>query len=141
MTQAMCTSFKLGLAKAQHNFSASGGHQYKLALYTGAVTLDASTTDYSSSGEVVSAGYTPGGFLLTNVEPSADGTTVMITFASPPSWTGVSFAPTQALLYNVTAGNKAVAVLDFGGVQSITVGDFVVTLPPVTKTTALLRLI
>jgi len=141
MTQAMCTSFKKELFTAAHNFSAVGGHAFKIAVYTSAATLDASTTVYSSSNEVVSSGYTAGGFALTNVDPSSSGTTAMVTFSVNPFWTGVTFTASQALIYNSSAGNKAVAVLDFGGNQTVVAGDFVLTLPAVTSTTALLRLV
>lgn len=140
MTQAVCTSFKLEVLKAQHNFSASGGHTFKFALYTAAATLGASTTAYSATDEVTSTNYTAGGFTLTNVEPSASGAVAMCSFSSNPTWTTVSFTASQALLYNSSAGNKAVAVFDFGGSQTVAAGDFVVTIPAVTATTALLRL-
>jgi hypothetical protein len=140
MTQAMCTSFKVEVLKAQHNFSASGGHAFKFALYTPSATLDHTTTVYSSSNEVTHANYAAGGFALTNVDPSASGTTAMCSFSSNPTWTSVSFTASQGLIYNTSASNKAVAVFDFGGSQTVTAGDFVVTLPAVTSTTALLRL-
>lgn len=139
MTQAMCTSFKVEVLKAQHNFSASGGHTFKFALYTPTATLDASTTVYSSTNEVSSANYTAGGFTLTNVDPSSSGTTAMCSFSSNPTWSGVTFTASQGLLYNASASNKAVAVFDFGGSQAVVAGIFTVTLPAVTSTTALLR--
>lgn len=140
MTQAICTSFKQELFQAVHNFLASGGHVFKLALFTAAATLNDTTTAYSVTNEVSSANYTAGGFALTNVNPSASGTTVMVTFSPNATWTSVTFATSQALIYNTSASNKAVAVLDFGGVQTVTAGNFVVTFPAVTTTTALLRL-
>jgi len=140
VTQALCTSFKQELLKAVHNFSASGGHAFKLALYTSAATLDETTTVYAATNEVASAGYSAGGFALTNVEPSTSGTTAMTSFSPNATWTGVTFTTSQALLYNSSASNKAVAVLDFGGNQTVTAGDFVVLFPPVTASTALLRL-
>jgi len=140
MTQALCTSFKVEVLKAQHNFSASGGHTFKFALYTVTATLDHTTTAYSATNEVAHANYVAGGFTLTNVEPSASGTTAMCSFSSNPTWTTVSFTASQALLYNSSVSNKAVAVFDFGGSQTVTAGDFVVTLPAVTAATALLRL-
>jgi hypothetical protein len=140
MTQAMCTSFKVELFKAQHNFSASGGHTFKFALYTPSATLDSTTTAYSATNEVTSTNYTAGGFTLTNVDPSSSGAVAMCSFSSNPTWTTVSFTASQGLLYNSSASNKAVAVFDFGGSQTVTVGDFVVTLPAVAPTTALLRL-
>lgn len=141
MTQAVCTSFKSELLSATHNFNASGGHTFKLALYTSSATLDATTTVYSATNEVSSANYTAGGFTLTNVNPSTSGTVVMVTFSVNPSWGPVTFAPSQGLIYNTSASNKAVAVIDFGGTQTVTAGTFLITLPAVTSTTALLRLI
>jgi hypothetical protein len=141
VTQALCTSFKAQLFQAAHNFSAGGGHMFMLALYTGAVVLDASTTMYSPTGEVVSVGYNAGGFVLTNVNPSVSGTTAMQTFATNPTWTGVTFIASQALLHNASQGGLAIAVFDFGGGQSVVGGTFTINLPPVTPTTALLRLV
>jgi hypothetical protein len=141
MTQALCTSFKVELFRAAHNFSASGGHTFKCALYTSSAALDATTTAYSSSNEVAHANYTAGGFPLTNVDSSASGTTAMQTFSSNPTWSSVSFTASQALIYNSSVSNKAIAVLDFGGNQTVTNGTFTVNLPPVTATTALLRLV
>ena len=137
----MCTSFKVELFQAVHNFKASGGHTFKCALFTGSVTLDATTTAYAATGEVSSAGYTAGGFTLTNVDSSSSGTTAMQTFSANPSWTGVSFTASQALIYNSTQSNKAVAVLDFGGSQTVSAGTFTINIPTLTATTALLRLV
>lgn len=141
MTQALCTSFKKELFTATHNFAASGGHIFKLALYTPAATLDDTTTVYSATNEVSSANYTAGGFTLVNVDPSSSSTVVMVTFATNPTWGSVSFTTSQALIYNTSAGNKAVAVLDFGNSFTVAAGNFVLTFPAVTTTTALMRLI
>jgi hypothetical protein len=141
ITQAMCTSFKQELFTATHNFAASGGDVFKIALYTNAASLGASTTVYSSSNEVASgAGYTTGGFTLTNVDPTTSGTTAMCTFGVNPSWTSASFTCRGALIYNTSKSNKAVAVLDFGGDQTVSAGTFTINLPAVGPTTALLRL-
>jgi len=141
MTQGICTSFKVELFQAVHNFKASGGHTFKCALYTASATLNPAVTAYSSSNEVAHANYTAGGFPLTNVDSSASGTTAMQTFSANPTWNNVSFTASQALIYNSSVSNKAVAVLDFGGNQTVTNGTFTVNLPPVTATTALLRLV
>jgi len=146
VTQALCTSFKLEMLKAQHNFAASGGHTFKIALAKAGVVLSASTSNYSALGanEVGNTGtYSAGGLILTNVDPSADGTTGMVTFSGNPQWTGVTFTDcTQALIYNTNGGsNLAVAVLDFGGNQAVTAGTFTINLPSATATTALLRFI
>jgi hypothetical protein len=137
----MTTSFKVELFRAAHNFSASGGHTFKIAVYTGSATLDAATTAYSATNEVSSAGYSAGGFTLTNVDSSSSAGVAMQSFSTNPSWTGVTFTATQALIYNSSASNKAVAVLDFGGSQAVVNGTFTINLPSVTSTTALLRLI
>jgi hypothetical protein len=145
MTQALCTSFKLEMLKAQHNFAASGGHTFKIALAKAGIVLNAGTTNYSQLGvyEVGNAGtYAAGGLILTNVDPSADGTTGMVTFSGNPQWTGVTITDcTQALIYNSSQSGKAVAVLDFGGNQAVTAGTFTINLPSATATTALLRFI
>jgi hypothetical protein len=140
VTQAVCTSFKKELLTATHNFAAAGGHTFKIALYTAAATLDATTTVYSATNESSGTNYTAGGFTLVNVDPSISGTTAMCSFSTNPTWTSATFNASQALIYNTSAGNKAVAVLDFGGTQTVTAGDFVITWPAVTATTALLRL-
>jgi transcription initiation factor TFIID subunit TAF12 len=103
--------------------------------------LNAATTAYSSSNEVTHANYTAGGFILTNVDSSASGTTAMQTFSANPTWSGVSFTASQALIYNSSVSDKAVAVLDFGGSQIVTNGTFTINLPAVTATTALFRLV
>lgn len=142
MTQAVCTSFKREVLIAGHNFAAAGGDVFKMACATPSATLDATTTNYSALGanEVTSSGYVAGGFTLTNVDPSVSGTTAMVTFATNPAWSGVTFTSNQALLYNSTKSGAAVAVLDFGGSQSVVGGTFTINLPAVTATTALLRL-
>jgi hypothetical protein len=136
----MCTSFKKELLTATHNFAAAGGHTFKIALYTAAATLDATTTVYSATNESSGTNYTAGGFTLVNVDPSISGTTAMCSFSTNPTWTSATFNASQALIYNTSAGNKAVAVLDFGGTQTVAAGDFVITWPAVTATTALMRL-
>ena len=144
MTQAMCASFKVELGRALHDFTATTGHAFKIALYKAAATLGATTTVYSVTNEVGDTGsYAAGGLALTNVTPSSSGTTAMITFGASPQWTGVTFTDcTQALIYNTNGGqNRAVAVLDLGGNQAVTAGTFTINLPTVTPTTALLRLL
>ena len=81
----LCTSFKVELLKGVHNFSASGGDTFKIALYTSSATLDASTTAYSATNEVSGTGYTAGGNTLTNIEPTSSGTTAYLDF-SDTTW-------------------------------------------------------
>ena len=77
----MCTSFKQELLQAQHDFTASTGDTFKLALYTNSASFDASTTDYTATNEVSGTGYTAGGGTLTNVTPTTSGTTAFTDFA------------------------------------------------------------
>jgi hypothetical protein len=141
ITQAMCTSFKKELFTATHNFAASGGDTFKMALFTSSASLDATTTAYSGTNEVPNgSGYTTGGFTMTNVDPSTSGTTAMATFSANPSWTSASFTCRGAQLYNSSKSNKSVAIFDFGGDQTVSAGTFTINLPAVGPTTALLRL-
>jgi hypothetical protein len=70
----MCTSFKQELLQAQHNFTASTGDTFKLAMYTNSASFTAATTDYTTSNEVSGTGYTAGGGTLTNITPTTSGT-------------------------------------------------------------------
>lgn len=141
ITQAMPTSFKVEILQAIHNFGPTTPNTFKMALYTNSATLNASTTVYSSTNEVVSANYTAGGLALTiSTTPTSGGTTAYISFTSPVTWSGVTFTTRGALIYNSTQGNKAVAVIDFGTDQIVSGGDFNVIFPAATSTTAILRI-
>lgn len=144
ITQALPTSFKVELFKAQHDFSAAGGHTFKIALYTSSATLGASTTDYSVTNEVSGTGYTAGGAALTNVEPTSSGTTAILDFADV-SWASATFTARGALIYNTTTGGggpttDAVAVLDFGTDKSVSSGTFTVNFPVADATSAIIRI-
>lgn len=144
ITQALTTTFKVQLLKGQHDFSASGGHTFKIALYTSSATLGASTTDYSSTNEVTGTGYTAGGATLTNVEPEASGTTALLDFADV-SWTSASFTARGALIYNTTTGGgstttDSVVVLDFGADRTVSSGTFTVTFPAADASSAIIRI-
>jgi hypothetical protein len=139
ITQAMCTSFKVELLTGTHNFTNSTGHTFKIALYTSAATLGASTTAYSATNEVSSANYTAGGNTLTNVTPTSSGTTAFTDFADT-SWNNVTFTANGALIYNSSASNKAVAVLSFGGDQSVSAGTFTIQFPTADASNATVRL-
>lgn len=141
ITQAMCTSFKAELLQGIQNFGPTTTDSFKIALYTSSANLDASTSVYTSSNEVSSANYTAGGLALTvSVTPTTGGTTAFISFASPLTWSGVSFSTLGALIYNATEGNKAVAVLSFGTTQTVSGGDFNVIFPAAAAATAILRI-
>lgn len=110
LISSICNSYKQEAFRGVHQ----AGDEYYLALFTPLVTLDANTTIYSATGEVVDANYNPGGQLLTGFNTGISGTTAWFTFDSPVTWNHVTFTLRGALIYNKTRGNKAVATLNFG---------------------------
>jgi len=146
-TQAMCTSFLGELMTATHNFTTSTGNTFKGALYLSSATLNASTTAYSSSGEVTGTNYIAGGVTITNgTSPlsSNTSTTAGVGYWTPSAsitYTNVTLttAFNCVLVYNSTSSNKAVSVHTFGD-QTVTAGTFTLTMPSNTTSTALIRL-
>jgi len=139
ITQALCSSFKREIFEATHDFNASGGNTFKVALYTSSASLSAATTAYTTSGEVTGTGYTAGGKTLTNVDPTLSGTIGFIDFSNI-SWTSATFTARGALIYNSTNGNKAVTVLDFGGDKDVSNGTFSISFPTPSSTAAIIRI-
>ena len=140
ITSAVCTSFKVELLKGVHNFSASGGNTFKIALYTSSASLGASTTAYSSSNEISGTGYTAAGATLTSVDPVADSTTAVCDFADV-SYTSASFTANGCLIYNDSAsGDPACVVVAFGGDKTVTSGTFTIQFPTADASNAIIRL-
>jgi len=146
ITTAMPTSFKVEILKAVHNFTASTGNTFKIALLkataAGSGTFGAATTNYSqlSTDELATAsGYTQPGNTLTSVTPVADGTTAVCDFADT-TWTSATFTTCGALIYNSTASGAACAVLSFGGDQQVSSGDFTIQFPAAAASTAIIRI-
>ena len=135
---AFCTSAKVGFLTGTYTPLAD---TMKIALYTNAATLDATTTVYTSSGEVSSSGtnYTAGGNTLAGNAISSGGTTAWLTF-SDSSWTTATFTARGALIYDSSQSNAAIAVLDFGADKTATVGTFTVQMPVAAASTALIRI-
>jgi hypothetical protein len=133
IVQTQTTSFKKELYQAVHNLSTD---TLKIALYTGNANLNADTTAYSATNEVVASGYTAGGNTLTGVTISSADYTAYVNFANT-AWTAAITARC-ALIYNVTQGNKSIAVIDFGSDKTSTT-TFTITMPTNTSTTALIR--
>ena len=133
IVQTQTTSFKSQLYQAVHDLTTD---QLKVALYTGDADLNADTTIYSSTNEVVATGYTAGGQLLTGVTLNTYGYTAYVNFNNAV-WTGATITARCALIYNVTKGNKSICVLNFGSDKTQT--NFTVTMPSNTYTTALIR--
>lgn len=140
IVQAMSTSFKVELLTGTHNFTASTGDTFKIALYTSSATLGASTTVYSGTNEVANGnGYTTGGNTLTSVTPTSSGTTAFTDFADT-TWTNATITARGALIYNSSKSNKAVAVLDFGSDKISTNGDFTIVFPTPDASNAIIRI-
>jgi len=137
----MCTSFKKELMTATHNFSASGGNTFKLALYTNSASFNAATTAYTSGNEVSNSGsYSAGGGALTNVTPTTSGTTALTDFADL-EFTSATITARGALIYNDSAaGDPSVAVLDFGADKTSTTGTFTIQFPTADATNAIIRI-
>ena len=137
----MCTSFKVQLMQAVHNFTNGTGNTFKLALYDNSASFTAATTAYTSSNEVANSGtYAAGGGTLTNVTPTSTGTTAFTDFADL-SFTSATITAFGALIYNDTAaGDPTVCVLDFGGAKTSTSGTFTIVFPTADATDAIIRI-
>ena len=140
ITQAMCTSFKKELMTATHNFTASSGNTFKLALYTSSATLGAGTTAYATTNEASGTNYTAGGAALTAVTPTTSGTTALTDFADL-TFSNATVTANGALIYNDSAsGDPAVVVLAFGGDKTSTAGDFTIQFPTADASNAIIRI-
>ena len=142
ITSATCTSFKQELLKGIHNFNqASSPDTLKLALYSSSATLGASTTAYSTSGEVSGTNYTAGGATLTlkSGTPTTSGTTALVDFDNL-TFSNVTLTARGALIYNSSDSNKAVCVIDFGKDVSATAGDLTVSFPSTGADTSIIRI-
>ncbi len=136
ISQAMCTSFKQELLGGIHDLDTD---EIKIALYTSAATLNASTTAYSPTNEASGTNYVAGGNTLTGATISVDGTTAIVDFADS-TWAAATITARGALIYNASKANRAIAVLDFGSDKSSTDGDFTVVMPAPGATTAIVRI-
>ena len=142
ITSAICNSFKQEILVGTHNFTASTGDTFKIALFTSSATLGASTTAYSSTNEITNdagSAYTAGGENLTSVTPVLDSSTAVCDF-SDVSWTSATFTANGALIYNSSQSNKAVCAIAFGGDKTATNGTFTVQFPTADASNAIIRL-
>ena len=141
----MCTSCKKELLEGGHNFLASGGDTFKLALYDNNASFTAATTDYTATNEVSASGsYSAGGGTLTNVNPTSSGTTAFTDF-DDITFTSATITARGALIYNTTEGagtgtTNTVVVLDFGSDKTSTAGDFQVAFPTADSSNAIIRI-
>ena len=134
--QGQTTSFKVGLYNGQFNLASD---TIKMALYTGNANLNQTTTAYTSVNEVSGTGYTAGGQTMTGVTISYDATNSVayVNFANVV-WNPADFTARCALIYDATASNASIAVIDFGADKTC-VNTFTVTMPANTYSTALIR--
>ena len=140
----MCTSFKQELLVGSHNFTASSGDSFKLAMYDNSASFTAATTDYTTSNEVTGTGYSAGGGALTNVTPTTSGTTALTDFADL-TFGSSTITARGALIYNTTTGagtgtTDTVLVLDFGADKSSSAGDFTIVFPTPDASNAIIRI-
>jgi len=147
-TQAIATSFKVEVLNGIHAFGttvtrgATTADTIKAALYLASATYNASTTAYSTTGEVTGTGYTAGGITVTNATaPTSTGTTAFWTPSASYAWTTVTLATAfdAVLTYNSTQSNRAIMVNTFGS-TTVTAANFTLTMPTNDATNALLRL-
>jgi hypothetical protein len=138
MSQVVCNSFKVEVFRAIHDFTASTGDTFKIALYTSASTIGAATTVYTTTNEAVGTGYTAGGANLTSVTPILIGNTMVIDFADVTIST-VTLTYRKALIYNSTKANRAVAAFDFGSDRVISGGNLIIQMPTPDPSSAILR--
>jgi hypothetical protein len=141
ISQAMCTSFKVGILDGDFDFSSGTAQVFKIALYTSSATLDAATTAYSVTNEVAGTGYSAGGNTLTiSTNPTSTGTTAFLDFADT-TWSAATITARGALIYLANGGtNPAVAVLDFGSDKTSTAGDFTIQFPTADASNAIIRI-
>ena len=142
ITSAICNSFKQELLVGTHDFTATTGDTFKLALFTSSATLGAGTTAFATTNEITNSSgtaYTSGGVSLTSVTPSLDSSTAIATFTNA-SFTNASFTANGCLIYNSDKSNKAVAVIAFGADKTVTSGTFTIKFPTADATNAIIRL-
>lgn len=147
-TQAICNSFKTELMNGMHAFGttvvrgATTKDSFKAALYLASATVNKTTTAYTTTGEVSGTNYTAGGENVTNATaPTNTSDTTHWTPSASLSWTNVTLSTAfdAVLIYNSTQSNRAVAVFTFGS-QTVTAGNFSLTMPTNDQTTGLIRI-
>ena len=140
ITSAVCNSFKQEILEAEHNFTASTGNTFNLALYDSSADLSKSTTVYTTSEELATTGgYTAKGNALTNVTPVLDSDTAICDFANT-SWTSASFTARGCLIFNDDNSDTSVCAIDFGGDKTVTSGTFTIEFPAAAASTAIIQI-
>ena len=143
MANIIPDAFKSELLQGTHNFAASGGDSFKIALYVTTLgpPYTTSSTVYSTDNEVSSSGtgYATGGQELTNLGVSVPGSNTAIVDFSNETFSDVTLTSLGAAIYNDDNGDKLCLVIDFGGNKVATAGDFTIQFPAATAGAAIIR--
>jgi len=137
ITQAVCNSFKQELLQGLHDLD---GHTLKLALYTSSATLGPTTTAFSTTNESSGTNYTSGGATIANVAVAVSGTVAYVDFDDVSFSSATISDAAGALIYNSSASDRAIAVIDFGSTKSVSSGTLTIPLPSASASTALIRI-
>jgi len=136
----MCTSFKVEILKAVHDFTNSSGNTFNIAMYTNSASFTAATTAFTTSNEVTGTAYTTKGNTLVNVTPTSSSTTALTDF-SDSTWSSSTITARGAMIFNDTAsGDPSVVILDFGSDKSSSSGDFTIVFPTADSSSAIIRI-
>ena len=136
----VCTSFKVELMTATHNFTNSTGNTFNIALYDNSASFTAATTAYTATNEVSGTAYVAKGNTLVNVTPVSSSTTAYTDFGDS-TWSSSTITARGAMIFNDTAsGDPSVVILDFGSDKVSSSGDFVVIFPTANSTSAIIRI-
>jgi len=142
ITTAMCTSFKSELLGGIHDLDT---HTLKLALIKASPsgTYGAATTNYSTvtgnSDEASGTNYSAGGQNLDGAAISVSGTTAIVDFTDEV-FASATVSADGCIIYNSSASNKAICVIDFGGTKTSTNGDFTIQFPTADASNAIIRI-
>ena len=137
ITQAVCNSFKQELLQGLHDLD---GHTLKLALYTSSATLGPTTTAFSTTNESSGTNSTSGGATIANVAVAVSGTVAYVDFDDVSFSSATISDAAGALIYNSSASDRAIAVIDFGSTKSVSAGTLTISLPSASASTALIRI-
>jgi len=136
----MCTSFKVEILKAVHDFTLSTGNTFNIAMYTNSASFTAATTAFTTSNEVTGTAYTTKGNTLVNVTPVSSSTTAYTDFGDS-TWSSSTITARGAMIFNDTAsGDPSVVILDFGSDKSSSSGDFTIVFPTADASSAIIRI-
>ncbi len=136
----MCTSFKVEILKAVHNFTLSTGNTFNIAMYTNSASFTAATTAYTATNEVTGTAYVAKGNTLVNVTPVSTSTTAFTDFGDS-TWSSSTITARGAMIFNDTAsGDPSVVILDFGSDKSSSSGDFTIVFPTADSSSAIIRI-